>query len=56
MGLDAIKELRWATKETVRAIGRLIAALVATERRLWLNVIDVVERLQEAKKHAVAKN
>lgn len=42
---DAVAELHqatdlslWATKEMARAIGRSVAALVATERHLWLNL------------------
>ncbi|CAM4608253.1 unnamed protein product [Leuciscus chuanchicus] len=33
-----------ATKETARAIGRSMAALVATERHLWLNLSGIGER------------
>lgn len=48
--LDDIKELRRAadlslrtTKETAHAIGRSMTALVATERRLWLNLFGMGE-------------
>lgn len=48
---DAIKKLRRATdlslratKETAHAIGPSMAALVATERHLWLNLSDIKEK------------
>ena len=51
MGPDEIRELRRATdlslratKETARAIGRSMAALVATERHLWLNLADIKDK------------
>lgn len=51
VGPDEIRELRRATdlslratKETARAIGRSMAALVATERHLWLNLTDLKDR------------
>lgn len=37
VGTSAIKELQ-ATKETVRAIGHSMSALVATERHLWMKL------------------
>lgn len=33
-----------ATKETTRAIGRSMAALVTTERHLWLNLFCIDDR------------
>ncbi len=33
-----------ATKETARAIGRSMAALVAAERHLWLTLSDIKDR------------
>ncbi|XP_067310883.1 platelet-activating factor receptor-like [Pseudorasbora parva] len=51
VGGDIITELRSsadlalrATKETARCVGRSMAALVATERHLWLNPTDIKER------------
>lgn len=51
VGLDDIKEIRraadlflWATKETASSIGRSMAALVATERHLWLNLSGINEK------------
>ncbi len=48
---EAVKELRRATvlalratKHTARAVGRSMAALVAAERHLWLNLTDIRER------------
>ncbi|XP_048017809.1 uncharacterized protein LOC125249543 [Megalobrama amblycephala] len=48
---ETIQELRKATdlslratKETAKSIGRSMAALVATERHLWLNLSDIKER------------
>ncbi len=48
---DDIAELRRATdlslranKETARAIGRSMAALMATERHLWLTLSNIKER------------
>lgn len=48
---DAIKKLRRATdlslratKETAHAIGPSMAALVGTERHLWLNLSDIKEK------------
>ncbi len=35
---------RRATKETARAIGRSMAALVAAERHLWLTLSDIKEK------------
>ncbi|KAG1961314.1 hypothetical protein F2P79_005480 [Pimephales promelas] len=51
VGADTIKELRQAadislraTKETARAVGRSMSALVATERHLWLNLSNMKEK------------
>jgi hypothetical protein len=33
-----------ATKESARAIGRSMAALVATERHLWLSLSDIKDK------------
>ncbi|ROL54789.1 hypothetical protein DPX16_23773 [Anabarilius grahami] len=51
VGADFIHELRQstdlvlrATKETVKSIGRSMAALVATEHHLWLNLSDIKDR------------
>lgn len=51
VGPDAIKQLRWATdlshratKETAQAIGQSLAALVAMERHLWLNLSGTKEK------------
>lgn len=48
---EAIHELRKATdlalratKEAAKSIGRSMAALVATERHLWLNLSDIKEK------------
>ncbi len=48
---EATKELRRATnlalrgtKHTARAVGRSMAALVAAERHLWLNLTEIRER------------
>ncbi len=41
---EAVKELRRATKHTARAVGRSMAALVAAERHLWLNLTEIRER------------
>ncbi len=48
IGPNAVCELRWATdfslratKETAKSIGRSMAALVVTERHLWLNLSDI---------------
>ncbi|KAL1276542.1 hypothetical protein QQF64_036165, partial [Cirrhinus molitorella] len=48
---DAVAELRRATdlslratKETAKSIGRSMAALVATERHLWLNLSDMDDK------------
>ncbi|XP_048037449.1 uncharacterized protein LOC125262674 [Megalobrama amblycephala] len=48
---ECIQEIRMATdlalratKETAKEIGRSMAALVATERHLWLNLSDIRER------------
>jgi len=48
VGPDAVRELSWvtylslrATKEIARAIGWSTAALVATERHLWLNLAEI---------------
>ncbi len=48
IGPDTVCELRRATdlslratKETARSIGRSMAALVATERHLWLNLSNI---------------
>ncbi len=48
---EDIRELRktadlslHATKETARAIGRSMAALVAAERHLWLTLSDIKDR------------
>ncbi len=48
IGPDTVCELRQvtdlslrATKETARSIGRSMAALVATERHLWLNLSNI---------------
>ncbi|ROL50305.1 hypothetical protein DPX16_15134 [Anabarilius grahami] len=71
---ECIQEIRMATdlalratKETAKEIGRSMAALVATERHLWLNLSDIRERdkaalmdaplspvFQESKKQAAA--
>lgn len=34
----------WATKETARAIGRSTAALLTTERHLWLNLSEIKDK------------
>ncbi|XDV29637.1 hypothetical protein PO909_032721 [Leuciscus waleckii] len=51
IGPDTVSELRRATdlslratKETVKSIGRSMAALVATERHLWLNLSDIKDK------------
>ncbi|ROL52327.1 hypothetical protein DPX16_18695 [Anabarilius grahami] len=51
VGVDLIQELRLsadlalrATKETAKSVGRSMAALVATERHLWLNLTEIKER------------
>ncbi|XP_067312462.1 uncharacterized protein [Pseudorasbora parva] len=51
VGRETIAEIRQAadlslraTRETARSIGRSMAALVATERHLWLNLSDIKER------------
>ncbi|CAM4725499.1 unnamed protein product [Leuciscus chuanchicus] len=51
IGPDTVAELRRATdlslratKETAKSIGRSMAALVATERHLWLNLSDIKEK------------
>ncbi|KAG1925197.1 hypothetical protein F2P79_025690, partial [Pimephales promelas] len=48
---DAIRELRratdlafCATKEKAKSVGRSMAALVATERHLWLNLSEIKEK------------
>ncbi len=48
---EAVKELRRATdlalratKHTARAVGRSMAASVAAERHLWLNLTEIRER------------
>lgn len=48
---DDIAELRWATdlslranRETARAIGQSMAALVATKRNLWLTLSNIKEK------------
>ncbi len=48
---EAVKELRRATdlalratKHTARAVGRSMAALVAAERHLWLNLTEIREK------------
>ncbi|CAM4729294.1 unnamed protein product [Leuciscus chuanchicus] len=48
---DTVSELRRATdlslratKETAKSIGRSMAALVATERHLWLNLSDIKDK------------
>ncbi len=41
---EAVKELRRATKHTARAVGRSMAALVAAELHLWLNLTEIRER------------
>ncbi|MGL4479963.1 MAG: hypothetical protein ACRCVK_17290 [Aeromonas veronii] len=48
---ECIQELRMvtdlalhATKETAKGVGRSMAALVATERHLWLNLSDIRDR------------
>lgn len=48
---EAFTELRkatdlslWATKETAKYIGRSMAALVAMERHLWLNLSNIKNR------------
>ena len=48
---DAIRELRRATdlslratKETAKSVGRSMAALVVTERHLWLNLSDIKDK------------
>ncbi len=47
---EAVKELRAtdlalrATKHTAHAVGRSMAALVAAERHLWLNLTEIRER------------
>lgn len=48
---DAIRELRCATdlplratKEMAKSVGQSMAALVATERHLWLNLFDMKDR------------
>ncbi|XP_067241145.1 uncharacterized protein [Chanodichthys erythropterus] len=48
---ECIQELRMATdlalratKETAKEVGRSMAALVATERHLWLNLSDIRDR------------
>ncbi len=48
IGPNAVCELRratdlslWATKETAKSIGRSMAALVATERHIWLNLSNI---------------
>ncbi len=47
---EAVSELRRttdlalrATKQTAAAIGRLMAVMVATERHLWVNLVDIRE-------------
>ncbi len=49
--LRSVKELRRATdlalratKHTARAVGRSMAASVAAERHLWLNLTEIRER------------
>ncbi len=49
--LEAVTELRRttdlalrATKQTAAAIGRSMVAMVATERHLWMNLVDIVEK------------
>ncbi len=51
IGSDDIKELwrvtdlsLWATKETAIAIGHSMAAVVATERHLWMNLSDTKDK------------
>ncbi|CAM4592174.1 unnamed protein product [Leuciscus chuanchicus] len=51
IGPDTVAEIRRATdlslratKETAKSIGRSMAALVATERHLWLNLSDIKEK------------
>ncbi len=48
IGPNTVCELRratdlslWATKETAKSIGRSMAALVATERHIWLNLSNI---------------
>ncbi len=41
---EAVKELRRATKHTARAVGRSMAASVAAERYLWLNLTEIWEK------------
>lgn len=48
---EAVAELRWtveltlkATKQTATAITRSVAALVVTERYLWLNLLGIKEK------------
>ncbi|XP_051719126.1 uncharacterized protein LOC127495712 isoform X43 [Ctenopharyngodon idella] len=48
---EAVEELRCttdltlrATKQTAESIGRSMAAMVATERHLWLNLVDIGEK------------
>ncbi|ROL41866.1 hypothetical protein DPX16_3494 [Anabarilius grahami] len=51
VGADLIQELRLsadlalrATKETAKSVGRSMAALVATEQHLWLNLTEIKDR------------
>ena len=51
IGPDTVSELRRATdlslratKETAKSIGRSMAALVATERHLWLNLSEIKDK------------
>ncbi|ROL45669.1 hypothetical protein DPX16_17785 [Anabarilius grahami] len=48
---EAVEELRrttdlalWATKQTAASVERSMAAMVATERHLWLNIADIGEK------------
>ncbi|KAI5108305.1 hypothetical protein C0J45_1899, partial [Silurus meridionalis] len=50
-GADDIKDLLraadltlWATRHTARAVGQTMAALVATERHLWLTLSDLLDK------------
>lgn len=44
VGLDAVKELRQATKKLAHATGHSMAAKVAAERNLWLNLSGFKEK------------
>ncbi len=55
---EAVTELRRttdlalrATKQTAAAIGRSMAAMVATERHLWMNLADIGEKEKRFVRH-----